>query len=68
MAQYVNFRNTKTPINVSLDEQEDTARYMGLLLALAEGFSLGPRHFLPRAKKYFIMLFGPVFGNQKNTK
>ena len=68
MAQSVDFRNTKTPINVSLDEQEDTARYTGLLLALAEGFGLGPRHFLHRAKKYFIMLFWPVFRDQKNPK
>ena len=40
---------------------EGTARYAGLLLAPAEGFSRG---FVSlRAKKELIMLFWPVFGN-----
>ena len=43
---------------------EDTARYAGLLLALAEGFGLRPRLFLPLGpKKELFMLFWPIFGD-----
>ena len=43
---------------------EDTARYVGLLLAPAEGFGLRPRAvFALWAKKGLIMLFWHIFGN-----
>ena len=39
---------------------EDTARYAGLLLAPAEGFSLWPRLFLPFGQKESLLcFFGP---------
>ena len=47
---------------------ENMARYAGLLLALAEGFGLRPRHFLPfgQKKAYYAVLahFWPFFGVQ----
>ena len=42
---------------------EDTARYAGLLLAPAEGFSLQPRLFLAFGQKRPILLFWPILGN-----
>ena len=43
---------------------EDTARYAGLLLTLAEGFGLGRRLFLPFGQKTeLIMLFWPILGH-----
>ena len=40
---------------------EDTARYAGLLPAPAESFGQG--FFWPLAKKWLIMLFGPILGH-----
>ena len=43
---------------ISLCKLEDTARYAGLLLAPAEGFSLWPKLYLPFAQKipYYAVL------------
>ena len=49
-----------------LAQLDGTARYAGLLLAPAEGFSLRPRLFLPFGqKKSLLCCFGPflaIFG------
>ena len=52
-------KNSWNTLNLNFNvynKLEDTARYVGLLLAPAEGFGL-------RAKKDVIMLFWPIFGN-----
>ena len=42
--------------------QEDTARYVGLFLAPAEGFGLWPGLVLPfRQNKTLLCCFGPFF-------
>ena len=44
--------------------KKDMARYVGLLLAPAEGFGLWARFFLPFGQKREIfMMFWPIFGD-----
>ena len=46
---------------VCYQQEEDTARYAGLLLAPAEGFDRGS--FCPSKKKKLIMLFWFILGH-----
>ena len=60
---WLSFRIRILALSVNFPIAEDTARYMGLLLAPVEGFGLCPRLFCPFGQKMAFYALLAILGN-----